>query len=101
MLFPYPRIAHRFFSRNGHEWWGYVTGEWGGGAWAFKDAAGGHEWVEYDDYRLLFGVEWLNSHGSTGHIEAGYVFHREMRFLDAMPNFNPSDGFLLRIGIVH
>lgn len=101
LVFPYPRITHRFLTSNGNEWWGYLAGEWGGGAWTFKNDVGGHEWVEYDDYRLLVGLEWLTRHDLAAHFEAGYIFHRQLRYVGALPDFNPSDGLVFRIGLVH
>ena len=101
LVFPYPRITHRFFSHDGNEWWGYIAGEWGGGAWTFKNDVGGHEWVEYDDYRLLLGVEWQTSLDVAAHFEVGYIFHRQLRNLGALPDLNPSDGMIFRVGLVH
>src|SRR5262249_39356485 len=100
LVVPYPRILQRFHTHNGHEWWGYLAGEWGGGAWTYKNELLGHENVEYNDYRIIAGVEWRSGAETTAHFEVGYVFNRQLRFVGAMPDFDPKDGFMLRIGLV-
>lgn len=74
---PRPRIAHRFRSDAEREAWVYVSGAFGGGAWAIDD---GDENVllQYSDFRLASGVEWLRSDGGSAVLEIGYVFSRDI-----------------------
>ena len=37
VFFPAPRAMWRFGQTRRHSWWGYVAGEYGGGAWTFRN----------------------------------------------------------------
>lgn len=100
LVFPQPKISHRFHCANGVEWWGYVAGDFGGGTWTFERLPGQVETVDYSDWRFLFGLEMITDHELRGRIEAGVAFNRELEF-DNVFRFRvePDSSFLLRVGI--
>lgn len=107
ILFPNPKLAHRFTTVGTSEWWWYFTGEYGGGAWSLERApampGGGArpEQIDYNDVRLAFGLEWIGQRGLRGHIEVGYVWDREIIFARTMQpdSFKPNDTLMLRGGL--
>ena len=99
LIAPQPRLLRRLAYRPGSEWWGYLGGEFGGGAWAIDRANGGSEEIAYRDFRLLIGLERKMSHGISGRFEFGYVFAREIEFSSDTPDFRPSDTLLARGGV--
>lgn len=99
IIFPMPKLAQRFTTWGNTDIWLYVAGEYGGGAWSIERAAGFEDAVEYDDFRLKLGLEWISFQGNKGYFEVGYVFHREFKYLSDIGNFDPSDTVMLRAGI--
>ena len=100
MLFPNPKLSHRFKTMGTTEWWWYFAGEYGGGAWTVR-RAGGNDRIDYNDIRASFGLEWIGQRGVRGHIEIGYVWDREIIFVDTNSprDFKPDDTVMLRAGI--
>jgi hypothetical protein len=106
ILFPNPKLSHRFATVGTAEWWWYFTGEYGGGAWTVRRNAainGGisSDRIDYNDLRVAFGLEWISCRGIRGHIEAGYVWDREILFdLSKSPaSWKPDDTVMVRAGI--
>ncbi len=99
LLFPQPKAAWRLVTTGFTQWWGYVAGEFGGGAWTVERAGGRPDVVDYRDLRLLLGMEWLRASGYKAHLEVGYAFQRELRFISATPEFAPEHTVLLRAGV--
>jgi hypothetical protein len=82
------------------EWWVYVAGELGGGSWHFQRANGQDDAYDYNDLRLILGLEWKNQSvpGLGGYFEAGYAFNREIEYA-SNPGFDPDDTVMLRGGV--
>jgi hypothetical protein len=101
ILFPNPKLAHRFATVGTAEWWWYFAGEYGGGVWTVEREGGVPDLVGYDDIRVSFGLEWVGQRGVRGHIEAGYVWDRQITFAesDTPPSFKPDDTLMLRGGL--
>jgi hypothetical protein len=101
IVFPNPKLAHRFATVGTAEWWWYFTGEYGGGAWTLERMGGRPDRIDYNDLRVAFGLEWIGQRGVRGHIEAGYVWDREIVFVesDSPPSFKPDDTIMLRGGL--
>ena len=101
MVFPNPKLAHRFTTVGTAEWWWYFTGEYGGGAWTVERAGGVPDNIDYNDLRVAFGLEWIGQRGVRGHIEVGYVWDREVLFdrSNTPPSFKPDDTIMLRGGL--
>jgi hypothetical protein len=101
LLFPQPKVSRWLATFGGFQWWGYVAGEFGGGSWAIERARGVPDSVDYNDVRLLLGLEWIGPHDMRGRVEAGYVFDRELRFVSPTPDLRVEDTFLLRVGLTY
>lgn len=109
ILFPNPKLAQRLTTWGTTEWWWYVRGEYGGGAWEVKrdthpgiiGGGGFVDHVDYNDLQVALGVEFKALSGLTGHIEAGIAFDRELFYTSRNPDsfFRPNTAFLLRAGI--
>lgn len=97
-LFPQPKLAHRLTMIGDTEWWGYLSGEFGGGRWSIEQNDGSVAFIDYTDIRVLLGVEWLVSHGVKGHVEVGYVFDRRVNFTSDIPDDKPGSTLMLRAG---
>jgi len=99
LVFPQPKVSRRLLTTEGGQWWGYVAGEFGGGAWEIERADGRPDSVDYRDIRVLIGLEHLNDAGVKWRAELGYVFGRRLDYTSATPDFRPGDTVLLRAGL--
>jgi hypothetical protein len=99
LVFPNPKIR-KFISAIGNtKWWWYVAGEYGGGSWTVERQTTDDR-IDYNDIRVIGGLEWETQTHIRGHIELGYVFDREIVFTSGdPPNFKPDDTIMLRTGI--
>jgi hypothetical protein len=101
-VFPQPKLARRLTRVGDTEWWAYLAGEFGGGKWSFARDGEHADLVDYTDWRVLLGLEWLRSPGLKGHVEVGYVFNRTVRFkgnTSDHPDYRPENTCLLRVGL--
>lgn len=98
LVFPYPKLAYRVGEKSDYHFWVYLTGEYGGGAWDFKSDSGASDSVEYDDIRVMLGLECHHLESHTGLVEVGYVFARRLRYQSFTPEFEPSDTVMARVG---
>ena len=83
LVFPNPKVRKRFVNIGSSQWWWYVAGEYGGGRWTVERdpagvAMGADDDIDYNDIRVIGGLEWETQTQARGHIEAGYVFDREI-----------------------
>lgn len=100
IVFPNPRLSQRLTTIGNTEWWGYVAGEYGGGAWTIERLGDIQDRVDYNDLRVSLGLEWISIRGNRSWFEVGYVFDREVDFIDtATPDFKPDDTWMLRAGL--
>ena len=108
-MFPNPKIRKRFVNVGSSQWWLYAAGEYGGGRWTIeRDPANfmgvaTDDDIDYNDIRAIVGLEWETQTQARGHIEAGYVFNREIIYdhTDVPPGyeFNIDDTFMIRLGV--
>nr|WP_123784805.1 hypothetical protein [Pirellula staleyi] len=99
IFFPQPKLSTYLTSINGYEVWGYLAGEYGGGAWTIQRADATSDSIDINDIRISLGMEWTGTRGVTGYFEAGYVFEREVVYVvDPSDTFDPPDTFMLRAG---
>ncbi len=111
ILFPNPKLAQRLTTWGTTEWWWYVRGEYGGGAWEITrdPVMGGFvDRVDYNDIEVTLGLEFKALSGLTGYFEAGLAFNRELFYVsrDNWPGdtngfFRPNTAFMLRAGIAY
>jgi len=90
IFFPAPRAAKRFGATRRHNWWGYISGEYGGGAWTFRRNTPLYNMItgfDYNDIRIALGTEWvpLARTGFAGNFEVGYVFYRQLFYVEGPP----------------
>jgi hypothetical protein len=56
--------------------------------------------VNYDDLRVNLGLDLRGPRGMKGWFEVGYVFDREIQYIDSgTPSFNPGSTVLVRGGV--
>ena len=101
LVFPNPKIRKRYFDWGPTQWWWYVAAEYGGGRWTIDRRYGTKDDIDYNDIRVLFGLEWETPTQIRGHVETGFVFDRELRYaLTGAPSrFDLDNTFMIRAGI--
>ncbi len=99
LVFPNPKIRKRTVNIGSSQWWWYVAGEYGGGRWTVERSIGDDD-IDYNDIRVLLGLEFETQTRMHGHVEVGYVFDREVLYDSGMPPaFEPDDTVMLRAGL--
>lgn len=105
IFFPEPKLSHYLRTLGTQDVWGYVAGEYGGGAWTVRRESGQDDYVDISDFRLLLGLEWgrsdlIRQGRRTGFFEVGYVFDRELYYKrNPQDNISPNDTIMLRVGL--
>jgi hypothetical protein len=113
IYFPRPKLATYFTTLGNTEIWGYLGAEYGGDSWTIErtNVGGLHpggvgptfeDRFDYNDVRVVGGLEWWSQYGAKGFVEAGYVFNREVVYVRfPSDSFEPDDTFLVRAGIAY
>ncbi|HWB01087.1 MAG TPA: DUF6268 family outer membrane beta-barrel protein, partial [Pirellulales bacterium] len=100
ILFPNPKLAQRITTYGNTDVWGYISGEYGGGQWSIThQPSGQHDVVNYNDIRIMLGVEAFYLKRLRGNFEVGYVFNRQILYLAGPQTVNPPDSVMLRAGL--
>jgi hypothetical protein len=99
IIFPNPKISHRFTTLGTTDLWLYVAGEYGGGAWTVHRASGADDDFGYNDIRVSLGMETYGPSKVRGMFEIGYVFDRQIVYRSGTPQFDPADTIMLRAGL--
>jgi len=111
ILFPNPKVTKRLTTVGCTEWWIYLRGDYGGGAWTIKradlgfppvdqPAAGMIDFVDYDDLRAALGLEYLRIGGLRGFFEGGVAFERQLRYSSQLPEvYRPTITAFLHTGV--
>lgn len=100
IIFPKPRFAKRFTSVGNADWWWYLAAEYGGGSWTIERTSGASDSFDYNDIRVMFGLEFRQLTAITGYFEVGYVFDRDVEYvIQPSANFNPKDTWMIRGGL--
>jgi hypothetical protein len=100
IFFPQPKLAMYLTTLGKVEMWGYLAGEYGGGAWTIERTAGFTDRVDINDIRVSAGLEFTGPRGVTAFFEVGYVFEREVVYVvTPQDSFDPPDSYMLRAGI--
>jgi hypothetical protein len=104
IFFPAPKASRRILNTQTHSWWGYLAGEYGGGAWTFRRNTGQISPFDYNDIRVVLGTEFvpLTTTGLAGNMEVGYVFYRQLYYVDGPPKIQdlPST-IMFRVGLAY
>jgi hypothetical protein len=102
IYFPKPKLAIYVTTLGTMEFWAYLAGEYGGGAWTIERAAGGDERIDINDIRAIVGTEFMTGRSVKGFFEAGFVFEREVVYVASpQDTFSPGETFMLRGGIAY
>ena len=110
IFFPAPRAARRFGATGRHDWWGYISGEYGGGAWTFRRSTSLYNMItgfDYNDIRIALGAEWVprgptGPSGIAGNFEVGYVFYRQLFYVEGPPQIQDlPDTIMFRLGLAY
>ena len=104
IFFPAPRATRRITNAGRHSVWWYVAGEYGGGAWTFRRQAGQISPFDYNDIRITLGTEMipLAGRGMSGNFEVGYVFYRQLYFVDGPPQIQDLNSTIMfRLGLAY
>jgi len=105
LVFPNPKVRKYWANIGNAKVYWYAAGEYGGGSWTVdRPAAGANlaidDQIDINDIRVIGGIEWETQTQIRGHVEAGYVWDREVLFRSGEPGqFNPDDTIMLRAGI--
>ena len=107
IYFPRPKLASYLTTVTTHDVWWYVGGEYGGGSWTVKREIAPifTDRFDYNDIRLLVGLEWgpaewFREGRRLGFVEAGWVTNREgIYVVRPGDSFNLRDSFILRAGV--
>jgi hypothetical protein len=107
IFFPAPKAARRMYTGPNRSWWGYVAGEYGGGAWTFRRNSPQYQGIspfDYNDIRVSLGAEAAPNTrtGLAGNFEVGYVFARELFYVNGPPQRQtlPST-IMFRLGLAY
>jgi len=92
-VFPRPKVAARIMDTKQ---WIYLSGELGGGTWAIERTTLENDNATYRDLRLLLGWEAVGEEFSSS-FEIGYVFDRELTYRSGAGDYEPEEGFLIRL----
>ena len=102
ILFPNPKFSQRLTTMGDTDWWWYVSGFYGGGAWTIKRGpdsplSGSLDLVNYNDIRIAVGLEFKRPRGLTGLFEIGGAFDRQLDYTSLSPaTYRPSNTMFLR-----
>jgi hypothetical protein len=99
LVFPNPKVRRFVTAIGNSKLYAYAAGEYGGGSWTVERKARDDR-IDYNDIRLIGGIEWETQTFIRGHLEIGYVWDREILFVSGVPpNFRPDDTIMIRAGV--
>ena len=105
LVFPNPKVRKYWANIGNTKCYWYAAGEYGGGSWTVdRPAAGANgrtdDHIDINDIRVIGGIEWETQTQIRGHVEAGYVWDREILFVSGEPGeFKLDDTVMVRGGI--
>ena len=98
LLFPKSRISYFIGNHGPAAHWIYATSEYHTEAYQVSMPGSNHDQIQFTDWRVAVGLR--SDHGwYDKYIEVGYVFGRQVQFLNTVPNYNLGDGIMARIGV--
>ena len=98
-LFPKSRLSYFVGNVWGFSTWLYTRGEFHVESYEIdREPVGIQDQIEMSDWRVLVGARGDNG-WSTGFLEFGFVFDRQVTFQSSFPSFDISADFLIRMGL--
>jgi hypothetical protein len=102
IFFPQPKASFYLSNVNNSEVWGYLAGEYGGGAWTIQRANGTSDRIDINDIRIGAGLEFFGSRGLHGFFEGGIVVDREVVYVvTPADTFSNPTTYYLRAGVAY
>lgn len=98
ILFPNPRVTYRPVNAVLKDMSLFARGEYGGGSWTVKTDDGTYR-KDYNDYRILLGLDWRGPANGIGFFEFGGSFGRELYFNKGVGSYKIHPGFILQAGL--
>lgn len=106
LMMPDPKISVLVLQNESRQHWLYLGGAMSGGNWAYDRANGLGERLNYREWRLLLGWEWLPTRtpgsfrptGTRLMAEVGYVLGRKIEFDNDFPSLSLGNSLILRAG---
>ena len=98
LVFPQPKISHRFCTLGEAQIWAYIAGEFGGGRWEVEVIRGVNDSLDYTDLRVILGLEAVGPGGFRGHLEVGYVFNRRLNLASSPADLTLPSTLMARAG---
>ncbi len=92
-VFPRPRFVYQLTDC----YFGYLSGELGGGTWAIWRLVGYNDLATYRDLRLCVGVEYLEKEGQRAAVEIGYLFDRRIGYSSGIGDMPLDDAVILSL----
>jgi hypothetical protein len=99
IVFPNPKLSHRFTTVGTTDVWVYLAGEYGGGAWTVRRASGASDNFDYNDIRISLGIDAYGASRVRGMAEVGWVLDRQIIYRSGTPQFDPADTVMVRAGL--
>jgi hypothetical protein len=99
ILFPNPSVTQRLTTYGATEIFGRLAGEYGGGQWTITHDDGSRDVVNYNDMRIIVGVEGVQANRFRASADVGYVFNREILLRNQPAAIEPGDSVLVRLGL--
>ena len=100
ILSPNPKLASRLTTWGNNEVWWYVAGEYGGGSWTFDRTSGASDQFDYNDIRVLLGIETVGNTRMRAFVETGFLFNRQIVYRTGPPiTYDLSESFMFRGGL--
>jgi hypothetical protein len=100
ILFPNPKLASRMTTIGNSEVWWYVSGEYGGGSWTFDRTNGVSDQFDYNDIRVMLGLETVGNTRLRMFAEAGFLFNRQIVYRTGPPTtYDLSESYMFRGGL--
>ncbi len=111
ILFPNPEIGKKLTTWGNTEWWGYVSGEYGGGTWMIRRETGfeppvptdgTYTQVDYNDIEIALGLRFKTIKQFEGYVEVGLSCSRELVYADHSPEaYYPSNTVFVGAGLTY
>lgn len=99
-VYPNPRVSLRLRANERHEDWLYTGADFKGGqTWAIDGIANSVDKLTITENRTLIGYERRKPGGAGWHVEAGWIFNRQVRLRnDPSNDFAPDETYYVRAG---
>ena len=97
IVFPKPKLSHRWTTWGTTDLWAFVGAEIGGGSWTVERLTVGNDTFDYNDIRVFVGLDTTGPRGLRTTLEVGYVFDRQLIYKSSLPReFDLAETLMVR-----